>query len=297
MIKVTVGVSASGKSFWSKQEWEKNPLKTVVINRDKIRELLWGYTEQSVSEYYSRKDLNKLEKEITLYEDTLINEALCQGKTVIIDATHLKKSYLERFKYWNVPIEYVYFDVTLKEAITRDMGRNRSVGEKVIKRQYSQYLELQKEGVPTKFEPVEFINDKTLPKCVLVDIDGTLAHMTNRSPYDWKRVGDDYVDTSVKNVVNSITYSHGAQIFICTGRDGSCLRESIEWLNDKGVLYDKVFIRKENDQRPDWVIKEEIWRQIAKDYYIVGMYDDRNQVCRRARALGLKVFQVEYGNF
>ncbi len=58
-----------------------------------------------------------------------------------------------------------------------------------------------------------------------------------------------------------------------------------------------MYIRPEGDQRPDWVVKEEMWRQITKDYHIRGMFDDRLQVVRRARALGLKVFNVEYNNF
>lgn len=48
---------------------------------------------------------------------------------------------------------------------------------------------------------------------------------------------------------------------------------------------------------PDWKIKEDMWREIAKEHYIIGMFDDRLQVVRRARALNLKVFNVEYNNF
>ncbi len=39
----------------------------------------------------------------------------------------------------------VYFDVTLKEALTRNMGRKRKVDESVIERQYQQYCNLRKE--------------------------------------------------------------------------------------------------------------------------------------------------------
>ncbi len=300
MIKVTVGVSGSGKSTWAKQEWEKNPLKTVIINRDKIRELLWGYTESTVSEYYSRTDLNKLEKEITLYEDTLINEALCQNKTVIVDATHLKISYLKRFEYWNVPIEYICFNVLLKEAITRDIGRKRSVGEEVIKKQYSQYLELQRQGVPTKFEPISFKQSRNLPPCVIYDIDGTIAKMNGRNAFDWHKIGQDLVVSNVTATidwVSDLQEVHRPTVIIVSGRDGICYNQTYEWLIDNNIYFDKLILRKEKDQRADWIIKEEIWRDIIKDYYIVGMYDDRNQVTRRARALGLKVFQVEYGNF
>ena len=45
------------------------------------------------------------------------------------------------------------------------------------------------------------------------------------------------------------------------------------------------------------VVKEEMWRDISKSYNIELIYEDRNQVVRRARALNLKVAQVKYGNY
>lgn len=61
-IILTIGISGSGKSTWAHTQWKKDPLNTIIVNRDKIRELLFGYTEISVSSLYSRKDLRKLEK-------------------------------------------------------------------------------------------------------------------------------------------------------------------------------------------------------------------------------------------
>lgn len=297
-IIVTVGISNSGKSTWAAEQVQNNINSTILVNRDKIRELLFGYTETTVNQYYLRTDLNKLEKQVTKYEDTLIHEALTEGKTVIVDATHLDAKYIERFKFWNVLVELKFFDIALKEALTRNMSRARKVDEAIIKKQYNRYVQIRKEFENIQgFGSVNFTNDNDLEPCFLIDIDGTLAHMTDRSPYEWKRVGEDYIDVSVKKVVNSISRTHGAKIFICTGRDGICLKETIDWLNEHNIYYDKVFIRKEGDMRPDWVVKEEIWRQIAKDNYILGLIDDRLQVVRRARALGLKVFNVEYNNF
>ena len=40
-----------------------------------------------------------------------------------------------------------------------------------------------------------------------------------------------------------------------------------------------------------------MWRDISKSYNIELIYEDRNQVVRRARALDLKVAQVKYGNY
>jgi predicted kinase len=302
-IIVTVGISGSGKSTFAHNEWLKKPLETVVINRDSIRNLLFSFTDETISEYYKRADLTKLEKIVTKYEDTLINEALCEDKTVIVDATHLKKEFLERFKYWNVSIEYKYFDISIEDAIERDSKRNRSVGAGIIKRQYNQYIELQRQGIPLlDFKPLVFKNDNKLPDCWVFDIDNTIAHKGNRNPFDWKNVGEDTLDEAVSKLfflINRDEYYVPDKIIFCSGRDEICRKDTEEWLKYHLGKYNNytLLMRKAGDSRPDWIVKQELWEEIATENYIVALIDDRNQVCMRARALGLKVFQVEYGNF
>lgn len=294
---VTAGISGSGKSTFASDLVRREPTIYTIVNRDKIRELIFGYTEESIAEYYTRTDISACEKQVTKYEDTLIHEGLNLGKTVIVDATHLSVEYLRRFEFWNVPIEYKYFDVSLDDAIKRDSRRTRKVGAGVIQKQYDKFKSLKR--LPD-FEPISLKNDKNLPPCVIYDIDGTIAKMSGRSAYEWKRVGE---DLTISNVVATIDWiadldeKDRPTVIICTGRDGSCLAETIDWLKENNIYFDNIFIREPGDQRPDWIIKEEMWRVIAQNYHIIGMYDDRNQVVRRARALGLKVFQVEYGNF
>lgn len=299
---ITVGISGSGKSTWAHQKWLSDPNKYVIVNRDKIRELMFGYTEQSVDQYYRMDKIGGFEKQVTRYEDTLINEGLNFGKTVIVDATNLTRKYLERFKYWNVPSEIVVFEIELDKALNRDLTRNRTVGEDVIRRQYSRFITLINDLAknPIDFTPVEFRQDKDKDPCFIFDIDGTLAHMNRgeggRSPYDWDRVGEDTVDFAVDMVCDIINKTD-VKTIICTGRDGAALEETKIWMGENHVLWDEIFIRNKGDMRADWIVKEEMWREIAEDYYIVGMFDDRLQVVRRARALGLKVFNVEYHNF
>lgn len=298
-IIILVGISNSGKSTFANQEWEKNPTKTVVVNRDKIRELISGYDEANAYRWYNNPAKGALEKDVTMYEDTLIHEALCKGKDVIVDATHLTASYIKRYEFWNKPIEVKFFHTSLEDALSRNALRNRKVDVDVIRRQYDSYVKLKAEGIPT-FEVATFKNDRNLPPCIIYDIDGTIAKMHNRGPFDWHRVGEDLVIpevTATLDWVNDLDRFHKPTVIIVSGRDAKCMYETSDWLHDNGLEYDELFLRKEGDQRADWVIKEEIWREIAKEYYIVGMYDDRNQVTRRARSLGLKVFQVEYGNF
>lgn len=297
---ITVGISGSGKSTWAHEQWLKDPKNTVIVNRDNIRALLYGFTEATAKEYYKRQDLGGLEKRVTRYEDTLINDALNHGNTVIVDATHLNRNYLERFKYWNVPVYVQTFNVTLTEAIKRDMKRVRQVGDDVIKRQFNQFQNLFRnlEKNPIDFTPVIVESDKRKPPAFIFDIDGTIAKMIDRSPYEWKRVREDAPITSVIEVMEKMSESDiPPKIIICTGRDGAALFETKRWLADYKVPYDEIYIRDEGDMRPDWVIKEEMWRKITKKNYIEGMFDDRLQVVRRARALGFKVFNVEYNNF
>ncbi len=298
---ITVGISGSGKSTWSHEQWLNDPDMYVIVNRDKIRELLFGFTEQSVEQYYVLPNTGKFEKQVTRYEDTLINDGLNHGKTVIVDATHLTRKYLERFKYWNVPTGVKVFEIELQEAISRDLKRSRQVGDIIIQKQYNRFLGLMRDVArePIDFTPVTITMNRDNTPCYIFDIDGTLAHMNRdtRSPYDWHKVGEDEVDRPTELLTDTIENYGDIKIIICTGRDAVCLSETNKWLMDNGIVHDEIYIRNQGDQRADWIVKEEMWRKIAEDNYIVGMFDDRLQVVRRARALGLKVFNVEYNNF
>jgi predicted kinase len=299
-ITVLVGISGSGKSTWAHTEWAKDPMNVVIVNRDSIRQSLFGFTEQSIKDYYNHDKLHSLEKEVTRYEDTMIQEALASGKDVIVDATHLRRGYLERFKYWNVTTELQTFVVDPITATRADMRRIRQVGDVVIHKQYRQFSELflNISNNPIDFTPVTIELNPNLPDCVIFDIDGTLSHMTSgRSPYEWARVGEDIVDKSTVAISKYIWGLQEPNVIICTGRDGIAEYNTKKWLEQNDIYYDEFHIRTAKDMRPDWVIKEEMWRNLATRYNIVGMFDDRLQVVRRARALGLKVFNVEYNNF
>ena len=300
MIKILVGISGSGKSTWSSSYWLTKPESVIIVNRDKIRELLFGFTEKSIPQYYTTEKLGLFEKEVTKYEDTIIQEALSSGKEVIIDAPHLERRHIERYKSWNVETEVIFFEVSLEEAIRRDSLRDRKVGERVITAQFIRFESLLNDladGKPLDLEPVVTIkNEDHKEPCIIFDIDGTLAHKGDRSPFDWGKVADDTVDWQTVTALQAYK-ALGITIIICTGRDEICEDETRDWFHHYGIGFDKLFIRRHKDMRPDWVIKEEMWREIAEDFYITGMFDDRLQVVRRARALGLKVFNVEYNNF
>jgi predicted kinase len=303
-----VGISNSGKSTYAHQEWLKDPLNTVVISRDKVRNLLWNYTDENVHEYYNHPDFNKLEKEITKYCNTLIYEAIESNKTIILDNTHLDfKRDIKSLEYWNVPIQLVCFDITLKEALTRNMCRNRKVDEQIIIKQYNKYVGLGENAVSYSFSPKIINNDMTKQSCFVFDIDGCLAdNKGERSPFDWDKVGN---DAPIKSVIDTFNYFNGVNewqqflpLYICSGRDEVCREETEKWLNKH--LYDAIkekdvilLLRPKNDMRPDWVIKQEMVEKIVETNHINAWFDDRTQVTVHLRALGIKVFSVEHNNF
>ena len=302
-IIVTIGCSNSGKSTWAHEQWKENPNKIVVVNRDSIRNLLFSYTDETISEYYKRTDLNKLEKQVSKYEDTLIYEALCEDKTVIVDNTHLQESYITKYEYWNVEIELVWFDVLLKEALTRNMSRSRKVDEAVIVKQYNKYVNLRKNLVSYFFSPKK-LNNSGNQSCYVFDIDGCLADNNGqRSPFDWSKVGNDNPIESIVKVLNDLNMNNEVSIYrpiyICSGRDEVCAEDTKMWFSKHlhDTEYFNFMFRPKGDIRPDWVVKQEMAFEICKTHSINCWFDDRIQVTRHLRMLGIKVLNVEHNNF
>lgn len=145
-ITVLCGISNSGKSTWAHSQWLQNPLNTVIVNRDKIREALFGFTEDTVEYYYHRKDFLELENIVADFENNMVKSALDSYKHVIVDATHLKYSYVEKWRSMPHEVIVKYFDITLEEALERNSKRRRKVLENVIKDQFERYKKL-KENV------------------------------------------------------------------------------------------------------------------------------------------------------
>lgn len=136
-----------------------------------------------------------------------------------------------------------------------------------------------------------------MTKAIIVDIDGTLAKMNGRGPFEWDRVGEDLVNEPVRKMVN--TYADKAQVIIFSGRDSVCRPETETWLALNNVRYDALFMRPEGNFEKDSIIKRRLYDEnILGKYDIDFVVDDRNQVVDMWRKdLGLTCFQVDYGDF
>ncbi len=281
-IIFTVGLPASGKSTWAKKYTEKNP-DWIRVSRDDLRNMRGKYW------------IPKQEKLITNLENACIIEALRDGKNVIVDACNLNKDLVKnrvemlKNAFPDLKTESKRFDIEVEEAIKRDLTRPASVGSDVIWGMYEKYI-----APPVK----KYGEDTRLPKAVIFDVDGTLAQMDGRSPFDWDRVMEDKPKTEIINLTKMYK-SAGYKIIIFTGRDGCARLDTKEWLVDHEVPYDEVHIRPRGDQRKDSIIKKELFEEnIRGKYFVELVVDDRNQVVDMWRKeLGLTCLQVDYGNF
>lgn len=280
-ITLTRGLPASGKSTWAKEQVKKGNI--VRVNKDDLRAML------------SNGKWSKVNEQIVLkIRDQATIAALNKGYSVIIDDTNLHDKHYKRMleiaeEYSNCVVEIKEFtDVSLDECIKRDLKREDSVGEKVIRDMYNMFL-------APKIEILE--HDPNKETIVIVDIDGTLAHINNRSPYDWMSVGSDTPDNAIIKLVNILSPFY--KIIVFSGRDSICRDITKEWLKNNNLVYDKLYMRDTGDTRKDTIIKKEMYDKYIKDQYNVEfILDDRNQVVNMWRnELGLKCLQVAEGNF
>ena len=273
------GLPASGKSTYSKELVSKDH-NWVRVNKDDLRAMM-----------NNGEFSGKLEKQVIRTEREIAENALKLGKNVVIDDTNFNPTHEEYFrqlaKTYKAEFEVKFFDTPLEVCIERDIKRPNGVGETVIRKMYNQYL---------KPQPAVYEHNKNLHTAILCDIDGTLAHMTDRSPYDWSRVYQDEVDPIIRKLLDTIKYKYF--IILTSGRDEICREETNKWLRENDVPYGMLLMRPEGDIRKDSIIKREIFETHIRPYYNVEfVLDDRNQVVEMWRSLGLKCLQVAEGDF
>lgn len=136
------------------------------------------------------------------------------------------------------------------------------------------------------------------PSAVIVDVDGTLAIITDRNPYSHHGVLKDKPNAAVIAVVQALAAA-GHAIVVVSGRSEAARTDTELWLvRHLGVNYVSLLMRPDGDGRQDAVIKREIFhRDIAPHYEVTCVLDDRNQTVNMWRHLGLTCLQVAPGDF
>jgi predicted kinase len=278
-VYFTIGLPASGKSTWAKAKVDESPNSIKRINKDDLRSML-------DNSYFSKGN----EKFVLDMQDAIIKAALAEGKHVIIDNTHLVAKHEARIRELIkglAVLEVVDFrHVPLETCIERDLKRPNSVGERVIRDMYNKFIAPPRTSKPT-YNP-------NLPDAIICDLDGTIALIGDRNPYDASKCEQDLVNEPVR----SILQTSGKEIILVSAREDKYMPQTLSWLEMHGISFKHLYMRSQGDQRNDSVVKQEIYdRFILDKYNIAFVLDDRDRVVKVWRDLGLTCLQVDYGDF
>lgn len=297
-VVITRGLPGSGKSTWAKKYVQDNSENTIRINNDEMSAMLFG--ENAQHNPMSGKILQQTR------EAFLINMLKDPSgpSTIIFDNTNLAGSTVNRivkiaYRYNANVVLKDFLDVPVSLCKERNKNRERFVPEHVIDKMAKQIPNALRYRLPEPPPTIQpYHNDPSLPHVWIIDVDGTLALMDGRSPFDWDKVGEDKPNTGVVAMVKALIAS-GDNVVIMSGRDGSAEQATREWLT-KHVAPDlPLHMRQPGDMRPDSIVKYELFSaHIADKHHVKGVLDDRDQVVYLWREqLKLPTFQVAEGDF
>lgn len=306
-VLILKGLPGSGKTTYALERMKSEPGKWKRINKDSLRQMCDGGD-------FTRKNENT----IVECRDALLKQFLQAGFSVIIDDTnfaskHPKQIELIAQQYMDqagtmVEIEERLIDTPVDECVARDAKRtgHEQVGEKVIRDMYKRYCEPRltslvmshlgiDEAAGSGPNPPPQV-DTTLPSAIICDLDGTLALLNGRYPYDWHLVGSDGINEPVASIIRTLAILH--RVIIVSGRDEVCRKETMEWLDKWNIPYKNLIMRRHKDNRPDDDVKLEMYREhVLGKFNVHAVFDDRNKVVAMWRQLGLTCLQVAEGNF
>lgn len=277
---VCVGISASGKSTFAEKMCDKG---WAEVNRDNVRFKHLCDGERDWSKYKFNKTN---EQYVTDVCDGDINTWASLGTNIIISDTNLNPKHreplIQKLKGLGYEVEIKEFPISLEEAWKRDANRRGGVGYTTIYRQYQQWLDYK--------YPSRYVPNKELQKTVLCDVDGTVASMKGvRGPFDWEKVGLDKPRTFVISMLENMAVENDYHVIFLSGRDGCCYEATKDWLDMHIGCNFELMMRSSGDSRKDSVVKSEIfWGDIADNFNVVGVIDDRPCMIREWYNIGIE---------
>jgi predicted kinase len=277
MIKfflICKGLPASGKSSLAKLITDK------VVNRDTIREQL-GITSQNWTK--------KLEKEKVIPErNRLLGKYFQENNSIVVcDDTNLNEDVVDQLKaiadsygYQSVIVDLT--NVPVQTCVERDCARQKKVGVEVIAK-FAKLLPNIEGNKGPNVTPYKF---KSSRKCIIVDLDGTVADINHRNPYDTSKLLLDTPRKLVLQAVKEISFENDAKIFFFSGREGTdqVKQDTARWFSQHATAlflnHGTTFhFRTPGDKRRDSIIKNELFEQyVSGEYEVIAVFDDRPQV-------------------
>ena len=274
----------------------------VRVNKDDLRLQLFDHPKGS------KQRLSKEQEDAMLkVHANKIRYALASGKNVVVDDTNFGRNEARlRAIAQEYGAEFVIlnFDTPVEECIRRDAERpeGESVGADVIRR-FARENKIEQPAPVAQCAPATYQHEHGLPWVVICDLDGTAAHIGDRSPYDASKCDElDQPNEPVRAVLKALLHPGGpgtvSQVVYMSGREDKDRQATERFLAKHNFPKGAVHMRATGDRRKDSIVKGELFdAHVRGKYNVLFVLDDRNQVVEFWRSIGLSCFQVAEGNF
>jgi len=140
-------------------------------------------------------------------------------------------------------------------------------------------------------------------KTIIFDIDNTLAGQSDREKkamvhgkLDWKIFQDPKLlieDKPIKQTIYllQLLVSRSDWIIIVTARKEKLREVTQKWLLKNHIYYNELYMRPDDDNRPDVEFKEDLYENCLKNLDIFCVFEDRMRCCKMWQSKGLYVFE------
>ena len=301
-LLITRGLPGCGKTTYARAWVAEDREHRARVNRDDLRLMLddgqfvKGVTEPRILAARDAAILSLLSKGVdTISDDTNLPQRTARDLAKLAKRTGAELTVID------------LTDVPLATCLERNAARTDKppVPEAAIRDMHARYLAGRTYPLPQPEEPAadadELARYEPKPgtrKAVLVDIDGTTALMSARSPFDETRVHEDRPNVPVITVIRAMAAAGNDVVFL-SGRTDGCRTATHEWLCEHlRIPFQGLYMRAAGDFRKDAMVKRELFdRHIRDRYDVTCVLDDRDQVVAAWRELGLTCLQVAPGNF
>lgn len=290
-VILTIGASSSGKSIWAEQYAEENDY--VNINRDDIRFSLFTDGERNWNRY---KFSNSNERRVTAVAEQIAFDASVAGQSIIISDTNINPKIRKKWEDWAKENGYKYsevlFECNWQTLVKRNAQREGGLTENLLWSQYKRYM--QQFGTIGNADIDVYEEDNNLPYTNIVDLDGTVAQMNSRKPFEWSKVSEDSPRHEIIHMVQAMGIKTGHITFM-SGRDGCCYEDTKEWIERyimdttmDGLCEWGLHMREPDDYRKDDEVKYELFDAFVRyEYNVATVFDDRKTILRLWELLGL----------
>lgn len=143
-------------------------------------------------------------------------------------------------------------------------------------------------------------------RCVLVDMDGTLSnaahrqHFVTTKPKNWMAFNhgmvNDPVISHTKELVDILIKE--LAVVILTARPVEFKDQTVKWLEENKIQFNKIYMRKLKDYRQDFLVKKDLLDEVRADGFLpILALDDREPVAKMYRENGVPCLLVAEAAF